>query len=111
MKPVWQAELILESDCRSQRSQSLFHIVGAAEVSDTVGIGDLGCPKACIVPLVERQGLSWFQGECAAFAFCVCSPVYETGPEATAGFLEGRASACPMVSLAGSWPSGGHGLV
>ena len=31
----------------------------------------------------------------------------EAGLEASAGFLEGRASACPLVDGAGSWPSGG----
>ena len=37
--------------------------------------------------------------------------VGETGLEANAGFLVGRVGACPLVSGAGSWPSGGQGHV
>ena len=34
----------------------------------------------------------------------------EPGLEARAAFLVGGPSACPLLVLAGSWPSGGAGL-
>ena len=41
----------------------------------------------------------------------VCPLVGEAGLEASSGFLEARAGACPLVDVAGSWPSLGQGHV
>ena len=41
----------------------------------------------------------------------VCPLVGEAGLGACAGFLEGVASACPLVGGTVSWPSGGQGCV
>ena len=49
--------------------------------------------------------------DCGFLASGICPLVGEAGLEASAGFLEGKASACPLVGGAGSWPAGGQGHV
>lgn len=44
--------------------------------------------------------------DCGFLAFDVCFLVSEAGLEASAGFLEGMAVACPLMGE--SWPSGGQ---
>ena len=39
------------------------------------------------------------------FASGVCLPVGEAGLDASTGFLEDKASGCPLLHGAGSWPS------
>ena len=58
------------------------------------------------------QGMVWPASQDHSFLSSGVSPlVAEAGLETCAGFLERRASACPLVGRAGSWPSGGQGCV
>ena len=49
--------------------------------------------------------------DCSFLPSRVCPFMDECGLEVCAGFLVGRASACPLVGGVGSWPSGVPGHV
>lgn len=51
---------------------------------------------------------SWMLSLGTQFSCVFCLPPGEAGLEMNTGFLDGRASACPLVGGTGSWASGGQ---
>lgn len=79
------------------------------QVLDTVAYGGLLCSKACVgLLLVDWICRLLDHGFLASGVYLL---VGKAGLEACAGFLMGGAGACPLMSRAGSWPSGAQGHV